>query len=96
MRNAEKFTLKYPTRKTSFNRKKITFNLSGITAGEILLSHVLTQVVVIILQTMECLLLSFLLFGMESNGSVFLVTLLTILEGFCGMCFGKFKQKQKI
>lgn len=65
------------------------FNI-GITAGEILLSHVLTQLIVLILQTIECLTLSFFIFGMESNGSVLLVTILTILEGFCGMCFGEF------
>ncbi|XP_059468447.1 ABC transporter G family member 23-like [Neocloeon triangulifer] len=62
--------------------------VTGITASEILLSHVLTQMLVLFAQTIECLLLSFLLFGMTSNGSIILVTLLTVLEGFCGMCFG--------
>ncbi|CAB3383900.1 Hypothetical predicted protein [Cloeon dipterum] len=62
--------------------------VTGITAGEILLSHVLTQLLVLFVQSIECLLLSFFLFGMESNGSILLLTSLTVLQGFCGMCFG--------
>ncbi|KAF4529689.1 hypothetical protein B566_EDAN010775 [Ephemera danica] len=62
--------------------------VTGMTSGEILLSHVITQFAVLLLQTFECLLLSFLVFDMDNNGSLWLISLLTCLNGFCGMCYG--------
>lgn len=63
--------------------------VSGITGIEILLSHVTTQFVIMCGQTTFVLLFSFSIFGLTLNGEIWLVIMLTILTGLCGMCFGE-------
>lgn len=63
--------------------------VSGITGIEILLSHVLTQFMVMVFQTILVLLFSFAIFGLTNHGDMTYVVLLTMLTGLCGMCFGK-------
>lgn len=62
--------------------------VNGITGTEILFSHVVTQFIVMVLQTILVLIFCFAVFGLSQNGSYVLVVLLTILAGLCGMCFG--------
>lgn len=61
----------------------------GVTPVEILFSHVITQFVVMCGQTALVLIFMILVFEVECKGDIFLVIILTILQGLCGMCFGK-------
>ena len=65
--------------------------VSGVTTTEILISHLLTQGLVMILQTLEVMLTSFGLFGLQCNGSFLTVLLLLLIQGLCGMCTGTTK-----
>ncbi|RVE45990.1 hypothetical protein evm_009332 [Chilo suppressalis] len=62
--------------------------VAGVSPGEILFSHVVTQFVVMCGQTALVLLFMILVFGVENNGNIAYVIMLTILQGLCGMCFG--------
>ncbi|XP_045540017.1 ABC transporter G family member 20 [Papilio machaon] len=62
--------------------------VSGITGTEILFSHVLVQMIVMIIQTAMVLILGFLVFGLTINGPVGWVIVLTLITGLCGMTFG--------
>jgi hypothetical protein len=66
------------------------FLFTGVTPPEILFSHVVTQFVVMILQTVMVLVFSFAVFDIVCIGSLLWVIILTMLNGLCGMCFGKF------
>lgn len=60
----------------------------GVTPGEVLFSHVVTQFVVMCGQTTLVLIFMILVFGVECKGNIIMVVVLTILQGLCGMCFG--------
>lgn len=62
--------------------------VAGVSPGEILFSHVVTQFVVMCGQTALVLLFMILVFGVKCNGNIALVVMLTLLQGLCGMCFG--------
>ncbi|XP_037967605.1 ABC transporter G family member 23 isoform X2 [Plutella xylostella] len=62
--------------------------VAGVSPGEILFSHVVTQFVVMCGQTALVLVFMILVFGVKCNGNIFFVVLLTLLQGLCGMCFG--------
>ncbi|KAF6209504.1 hypothetical protein GE061_015251 [Apolygus lucorum] len=62
--------------------------VAGVMPHEILFSHVITQFVVMCGQTALVLFFMILVFGVECKGDIFLVIVLTILQGLCGMCFG--------
>ncbi|XP_043266202.1 ABC transporter G family member 20 isoform X1 [Colletes gigas] len=62
--------------------------VAGVTPGEILFSHVITQFVVMCGQTALVLVFMILVFGVECKGEIGWVIVLTILQGLCGMCFG--------
>ncbi|XP_028178988.1 ABC transporter G family member 23 isoform X2 [Ostrinia furnacalis] len=62
--------------------------VAGVSPGEILFSHVVTQFVVMCGQTALVLIFMILVFEVENNGNIFYVIMLTILQGLCGMCFG--------
>lgn len=64
--------------------------VQGVTTAEILITHLLTQVIVIIIQVAASLCIGFLQFGMECKGSLTAVIWLAILGGICGMTFGFF------
>lgn len=64
--------------------------VSGITGAELLLSHVLTQFMVMVFQCILVLLFSFAIFGLTNRGDMTYVVLLTMLTGLCGMCFGMY------
>ncbi|KAK4876455.1 hypothetical protein RN001_012877 [Aquatica leii] len=60
----------------------------GISGVELLTSHVITQFVVMLIQSVMVMIFAFAVFEMTLTGSVALVTILTLLTGFCGMCYG--------
>ncbi|XP_025836183.1 ABC transporter G family member 20 [Agrilus planipennis] len=60
----------------------------GINGIEILFAHVITQFVVMVGQSIMVLIFSFAVFNLTLNGNIFLVALLTMMTGLCGMCFG--------
>ncbi|CAB3227744.1 unnamed protein product [Arctia plantaginis] len=62
--------------------------VSGITGTEILFSHVIVQMLIMILQSVMVLILGFLVFGLTMKGPVGWVTFLTVITGLCGMTFG--------
>lgn len=62
--------------------------VAGVTPGEVLFSHVVTQFVVMCGQTTLVLIFMILVFGVECKGNIIMVVVLTILQGLCGMCFG--------
>ncbi|XP_037919474.1 ABC transporter G family member 23 isoform X2 [Hermetia illucens] len=62
--------------------------VAGVSPGEILFSHVVTQFIVMCGQTALVLIFMLLVFGVTNNGSLVLVVILTLLQGMCGMCFG--------
>ncbi|XP_060528043.1 ABC transporter G family member 20-like isoform X2 [Cylas formicarius] len=62
--------------------------VAGVTPGEILFSHVVTQFVVMCGQTTLVLIFMILVFEVECRGDIIIVVFLTILQGLCGMCFG--------
>lgn len=71
------------------NSLKIFLRLfSGVSPGEILFSHVITQFVVMCGQTALVLSFMILVFGVQCKGDIEWVVILTILQGLCGMCFG--------
>lgn len=59
-----------------------------MTTTEILVSHILTQGLVMMLQAAEVMVTSFGLFGLRCEGSFLTVTLLLLVQGLCGMCAG--------
>lgn len=63
--------------------------VAGVSPAEILFSHVVTQFVVMCGQTALVLIFMILVFGVECKGDIGWVIILTILQGLCGMCFGK-------
>lgn len=67
--------------------------VAGVSPGEILFSHVVTQFVVMCGQTALVLIFMILVFGVECKGDIGWVIILTILQGLCGMCFGKVKDE---
>nr|CAI5851711.1 unnamed protein product [Callosobruchus analis] len=62
--------------------------VAGVSPGEILFSHVVTQFVVMCGQTTLVLIFMILVFKVQCHGDIILVIILTILQGLCGMCFG--------
>ncbi|EFN72463.1 ABC transporter G family member 20 [Camponotus floridanus] len=62
--------------------------VAGVSPGEILFSHVVTQFVVMCGQTALVLIFMILVFDVECKGDIGWVIILTILQGLCGMCFG--------
>lgn len=65
--------------------------VAGVTPAEVLFSHVITQFVVMCGQTALVLIFMLAVFDVECQGQLGWVIVLTILQGLCGMCFGKFK-----
>lgn len=65
-------------------------NIAGVTGPEILFGQVVTQFCVMFGQTIMVLIVAFAVFKVTCHGDIVYVTLLTVLSGFCGMCFGKY------
>lgn len=65
--------------------------VAGVTATEIMLTHFITQFILLIIQVIECIVIIFVIFRYESIGSMYLIIFMTVLQGLSGMCFGKHK-----
>ncbi|XP_076175367.1 ABC transporter G family member 23 [Ptiloglossa arizonensis] len=62
--------------------------VSGLTGTEILFGQVITQFVVMMGQTLLVLVFAFPVFKITCVGDIGWIATLTMLTGFCGMCFG--------
>ncbi|KAL4148776.1 hypothetical protein QTP88_002935 [Uroleucon formosanum] len=62
--------------------------VSGITGIEVLLGHVVCQLVIMVFQSLMVIAFALVIFDVTNEGDVFWICLLTILTGLCGMCFG--------
>lgn len=62
--------------------------VAGVTPIEVLLSHVVTQFVVMVGQTILVLLFMLVVYDVNCEGEIIWVICMTILQGLCGMCFG--------
>ena len=64
--------------------------VAGVLPSEVMLSHILTQFGVLLIQTAITLIFIFLVFAIPCSGPVGWVVVIAILQGFCGMWFGKY------
>lgn len=62
--------------------------VSGVTPFEFLMSHVITQLCVIVVQVALLLIFTFLVFDIPSRGPFIWVILLTMAQAICGMEYG--------
>ena len=62
--------------------------VAGVTAFQFLLSHTLTQLIILCLQIFLMLLIPGLVFGRTWTGSLTLAVALALSQGFCGIAFG--------
>lgn len=62
--------------------------VAGVSSTEFMLSHVLTQLLVLSVQVALLLIFTFLVFEIPFRGHFIWVIILTILQGSCGMAFG--------
>lgn len=65
--------------------------VAGVSSFEILLTHFATQMIIVAIQVIEVIILTFAVYKMEYVGSIALICCFIALEGLCGMCFGIFK-----
>ncbi|RWS25747.1 ABC transporter G family member 23-like protein [Leptotrombidium deliense] len=74
-------------------RKEGTFKrciVAGVNPHEFLISHVLQQILILIIQIAIMLFFTFLIFHIGNRGSLFTVIVLVFLQGFCGVSYGLF------
>lgn len=62
--------------------------IAGVTSHEFMISHVLTQLLVLFVQVTFLLVFTFAVFKIPSRGSFIWVIALTFLQGACGMAYG--------
>ncbi|XP_057341035.1 ABC transporter G family member 20-like [Microplitis mediator] len=62
--------------------------VQGVKTSEILISHLLTQITVIIVQVTVTTVIAFVQYSLDCRGSLAVVILLIFLMGICGMCYG--------
>ncbi|CAG2109369.1 unnamed protein product [Medioppia subpectinata] len=62
--------------------------VAGVSSTEFMLSHVLTQLLVLSVQVALLLIFTFLVFEIPFRGQFIWVIVLTLLQGSCGMAFG--------
>lgn len=62
--------------------------VAGVSSTEFMLSHVLTQLLVLSVQVVLLLVFTFLVFEIPFRGPFVWVVILTLLQGSCGMAFG--------
>ncbi|KAK9501880.1 hypothetical protein O3M35_012521 [Rhynocoris fuscipes] len=60
----------------------------GITGLELLTSHVITQSMIMVIQSLTVIVCSLYVFNIVNNGPIFWALVLVLLCGFCGMTFG--------
>jgi hypothetical protein len=62
---------------------------TGVTTTEILIAHIVSQMVCMFMQMAIILILAFWAFDVPCVGNFVTVIVIVGLQGFCGMCFGK-------
>lgn len=62
--------------------------VSGVTVTEIMLGHIITQFLILAVQTTVLLVFTFIVFGLYNAGSIFIIILFTLILGVMGMCLG--------
>ncbi|XP_018326204.2 ABC transporter G family member 20-like [Agrilus planipennis] len=62
--------------------------VAGVTSAEILLTHFVTQLLIIIFQSALIMVLTFAIFKYTSEGSLVVITVLIFLQGLCGISYG--------
>lgn len=62
--------------------------VAGVSSTEFIMSHVITQTLVLHVQIFSLLIFTFLVFEIPSRGPFFWVILLTLGQSICGMAFG--------
>lgn len=62
--------------------------VAGVYPNEYIISHVITQTVVVILQTNVVIFIAFVLFEIPNTGSIFWIAVLIVMQGVCGMAYG--------
>lgn len=63
--------------------------VSGVTAAQVFMSHIMLQFIVLIFQVFGLLIFTFLVFDIPSRGPFILVIIMTLIQGVCGMAYGK-------
>ncbi|XP_031844822.1 ABC transporter G family member 20 [Nomia melanderi] len=64
--------------------------VQGVTTGEILITHLITQMMVVVIKVTTTLCVCFFQFEMECKGSLTAAMWLALLGGICGMSYGFF------
>ncbi|XP_067007199.2 ABC transporter G family member 23 [Anabrus simplex] len=62
--------------------------VAGVTSAEILISHILCQLVCMFVQCVEVIALALFVFNVVCHGHIAALLALVFLQGVCGMCFG--------
>ncbi|XP_017786452.1 PREDICTED: ABC transporter G family member 23-like [Nicrophorus vespilloides] len=62
--------------------------VAGVTSLEIVLTHFMSQFVLVFIQTTELVILTFLVFGIDYIGQMWIIFLCVLLQGLTGMVFG--------
>ena len=63
--------------------------VAGVLPIEVMASHILTQLLVVLCQTTITLIFTFLVFNIPCKGPIGWLIVIAILQGFAGMTFGK-------
>jgi len=67
--------------------------LAGVSATEMLWAHLLTQLIIMALQSFEVIMYIGLVFDTYNNGDTTTLIGLLTLTAFCGMLFGRLRNK---
>lgn len=62
----------------------------GVTTAEILFTHLITQMAIIIIQVAVALCVCFFQFDVKCKGSLSIVIWLVVCGGICGMLYGEY------
>ncbi|XP_022905337.1 ABC transporter G family member 20-like [Onthophagus taurus] len=62
--------------------------VAGVSSVEIVLTHFITQFIIICIQVIEVMIITFLFYKIEYVGNIALITFMVVLQGVCGMVFG--------
>ncbi|XP_076759028.1 ABC transporter G family member 20 [Xylocopa sonorina] len=62
--------------------------VQGVNTSEILLTHIIVQAMLIVIQVTVALCIFFVMFSVECKGSMAVVISMSFLEGICGMLYG--------
>ena len=63
--------------------------VANVNTFELISAHVTVKLIIMVFQTVVLLVIVTFLFELSMKGSIFLAGFLIILQGFCGMSFGK-------